>query len=108
LSAPSRREFIVMDVPTGKRIAELRRAIEGIQELKRSIATASFTGPNLTSHLLKVAHGTTERAPPSQTPPCRFPAAGSSSRTLSVRPGGSNLRRQQRVCEPRCRGVESS
>ena len=36
-------------------------------------------------------------SPPSQTPPCRFPAAGSSSRTLRVRPGMSNLRRQQRM-----------
>src|SRR5438552_1425191 len=36
-------------------------------------------------------------SPPSQTPPCRFPAAGSSSRTLWVRPGMSNLRRHQRI-----------
>jgi hypothetical protein len=31
--SPSRRELIVMDVPTGQQIAELRREIEGIQEL---------------------------------------------------------------------------
>src|SRR5882672_5997753 len=34
---------------------------------------------------------------PSQTPPCRFPAAGSSSRTLRLPPGMANPRRQQRM-----------
>src|ERR1700692_625010 len=35
--------------------------------------------------------------PPSQTPPCRFPAAGSSSRTLRLRPAMADPRRQQRM-----------
>jgi hypothetical protein len=69
--------------------------------IRSHVAAASVL---LVGTRLKVAHGTTERAPPSQTPPCRFPVAGSSSRTLWVRSGMSNLRRQQRVCEPRCRG----
>jgi hypothetical protein len=43
---------------------------------------------------VQVASGTTEMTPPSQTSPCRFSAAGSSSRTLRVRPGMSDLRRQ--------------
>ena len=34
---------------------------------------------------------------PSQTPPCRFPAAGSSSKTLRVGPDMSDPRRQQRM-----------
>src|ERR1039458_8904126 len=45
-----------------------------------------------------VAHrAPTGLSPPSQTPRCRFPAAGSSSRTLRVRPDMADPRRQQRM-----------
>jgi hypothetical protein len=50
LSAPSRRELIVMDVP-GQRIAELRREIEGIQELN-----TIYRNRKLHRHEDQVAH----------------------------------------------------